>query len=247
MQHIATAFIFNPRLTTPEFFDFMMTDFGIPCDTKDKSQTLLKLNHWLLGRYRAGDTAVLIIDEAQNLSSEVLEEIRLLTNLETSTEKLLQIVLAGQPELEAKLKDPSLRQLRQRITLRCKTHSLTHDEAAQYVVQRLKTAGSNGTPIFTGEALESVYRYSKGIPRVINLLCEHAMISGFVDQVRPIPAETIDNIAREFELDDISPTLEAQAAASGENVSLIEALKVLSNVGEKLRQLEVGAPGSKKA
>jgi general secretion pathway protein A len=247
MQHIATAFIFNPRLTTTEFFDFMMTDFGIPCDAKDKSQTLLKLNHWLLGRYRAGDTAVLIIDEAQNLSSEVMEEIRLLTNLETSTEKLLQIVLSGQPELEAKLKDPSLRQLRQRITLRCKTHPLTRDEAAQYVVQRLKTAGSNGMPIFTGEALESVYRYSKGIPRVINLLCEHAMISGFVDQVKPIPAETIDNIAREFELDEISPTMEAQAITSGENVSLIEALKVLSNVGEKLRQLEVGAPGSKKA
>lgn len=247
IQHIATAFLFNPRLTTTEFFDFMMTDFGIPCDAKDKSQTLLKLNNWLLGRYRAGETAVLIIDEAQNLSAEVLEEIRLLTNLETSTEKLLQIVLSGQPELEAKLKDPSLRQLRQRITLRCKTHSLTREEAAQYVIQRLKTAGSNGAPIFTAEALETVYRYSKGIPRVINLLCEHAMISGFVDQVRPIPAETIDNIAREFELDELSPTMEAQAVTSGENVSLIEALKVLSNVGEKLRQLEVGAPGGKKA
>jgi type II secretory pathway predicted ATPase ExeA len=247
MQHIATAFIFNPKLTTTEFFDFMMTDFGIPCDAKDKSQTLLKLNNWLLGRYRAGDTAVLIIDEAQNLSAEVLEEIRLLTNLETSTEKLLQIVLSGQPELEAKLKDPSLRQLRQRITLRCKTHPLTREEAAQYVIQRLKMAGSNGAPIFATEALETIYRYSKGIPRVINLLCEHAMISGFVDQVRPIPAETIDNIAREFELDELSPTMEAQAVTSGENVSLIEALKVLSNVGEKLRQLEVGAPGSKKA
>jgi len=247
MQHIATAFIFNPRLTTPEFFDFMMTDFGIPCDSKDKSQTLLKLNNWLLGRYRAGETAVLIIDEAQNLSADVLEEIRLLTNLETSTEKLLQIVLSGQPELEAKLKDPGLRQLRQRITLRCKTHPLTREESAQYVIQRLKTAGSNGLPIFTAEALESVYRYSKGIPRLINLVCEHALISGFVDQVRPIQAETIDNIAREFELDEISPTMEAQAATSGENVSLIEALKVLSNVGEKLRQLEVGAPGSKKA
>lgn len=247
MQHTATAFIFNPKLTTSEFFNFMMTDFGIPCDTTDKSQILLKLNHWLLGRYRAGDTAVLIIDEAQNLSAEVLEEIRLLTNLETSTEKLLQIVLSGQPELEAKLKDPSLRQLKQRITLRCRTHPLTREESSQYVLQRLKTAGSNGAPIFSVEALENVYRYSKGIPRVINLLCEHALISGFVDQIRPVPAETIDNVAREFELDEASPTVEAQATASGENVSLIEALRVLSNVGDKLRQLEVGAPGSKKA
>lgn len=246
MQHISTAFIFNPRLTTTEFFDFMMTDFGIPCDTKDKSQVLLKLNHWLLGRYRAGETAVLIIDEAQNLSSEVLEEIRLLTNLETSTEKLLQIVLSGQPELEIKLRDPHLRQLRQRITLRCRTHPLNPEEAGQYVLQRLKTAGSNGVPIFSQEALESVYRYSKGIPRVMNLLCEHAMISGFVDQIRPIPPELVDNVAREFELDEISPTMEAQAIASSENTSLIDALKVLSKFGEKVSQLEADVPGSKK-
>jgi type II secretory pathway predicted ATPase ExeA len=247
MQHISTAFIFNPRLTTSEFFDFMMTDFGIPCDTRDKSQVLLKLNHWLLGRYRAGETAVLIIDEAQNLSTEVLEEIRLLTNLETSTEKLLQIVLSGQPELETKLKDPNLRQLRQRITLRCRTHPLTKDETGHYVQQRLKTAGSNGVPIFSAEALEQVFRYSRGIPRVINLLCEHAMISGFVDQARPIPPETIDNVAKEFELDEVSPTMEAQAVVSGENTSLIEALNVLLKVGEKVRQLEVEVPGSKKA
>jgi type II secretory pathway predicted ATPase ExeA len=247
MQHIATAFIFNPKLTTSEFFNFMMTDFGIPCDTKDKSQILLKLNHWLLGRYRAGETAVLIIDEAQNLSSEVLEEIRLLTNLETSTEKLLQIVLSGQPELDAKLKDPSLRQLKQRITLRCKTHPLTKDESAQYVAQRLKIAGANGNAIFSDAAIENIYRYAKGIPRVINLVAEHALISGFVDQSNPIPGETIDNVAREFELNDMLPSADAQEAATGENVSLIEALKVLSNVGDKLRQLEVGTPGSKKA
>ena len=122
LQQVATAFVFNSRLNMPQFLDYMMADFGIPCDSKAKSQILLRLYNWLLDRYRAGETAVLIVDEAQNLSDEVLEEIRMLTNLETFTEKLLQIVLVGQPELEQKLKQPQLRQLRQRLTLRAKTH-----------------------------------------------------------------------------------------------------------------------------
>jgi general secretion pathway protein A len=117
-QRVATAFIFNSKLDVNQLFDYAMADFGIPCETREKSQVLLRLNQWLLERYRASEAAVLIVDEAQNLSLDVLEEIRLLTNLETSTEKLLQIVLTGQPELEEKLKLPQLRQLRQRITLR---------------------------------------------------------------------------------------------------------------------------------
>jgi len=104
LQQVATAFIFNSRLNTTQFLDYMMADFGIPCDSKAKSQILLRLYNWLLDRYRAGETAVLIVDEAQNLTEEVLEEIRMLTNLETFTEKLLQIILVGQPELEHKLK-----------------------------------------------------------------------------------------------------------------------------------------------
>jgi type II secretory pathway predicted ATPase ExeA len=133
LQQVATAFIFNSRLNVPQFLDYMMADFGIPCDSRAKSQVLLRLYNWLLDRYRAGETAVLIVDEAQNLTDEVLEEIRMLTNLETFTEKLLQIVLVGQPELEQKLKQPQLRQLRQRLTLRAKTHPLTLDETKAYV------------------------------------------------------------------------------------------------------------------
>ena len=151
LQQVATAFIFNSRLNVPQFLDYMMADFGIPCDSKAKSQILLRLYNWLLDRYRAGETAVLIVDEAQNLSDEVLEEIRMLTNLETFTEKLLQIVLVGQPELEQKLKQPQLRQLRQRLTLRAKTHALTLDETKAYVQQRLRIAGSNGQQIFDPE------------------------------------------------------------------------------------------------
>src|SRR6202007_2828438 len=135
-----TAFLFNSRMNKNQPFDFILAEFDIPCESKSKSQQLLKLNHWLLDRYRAGETVVLIIDEAQNLTFPVLEEIRLLTNLETATEKLLQIVLSAQPELEEKLKLPELRQLRQRIMLRCKTTPLTKEQTYEYIQERLRIA-----------------------------------------------------------------------------------------------------------
>ena len=176
-ERVSTAFVFNPRLSVSQFFDFMMADFGIACESRQKGQMLLRLNQWLLERYQAGERAVLIVDEAQNLSHQMLEEIRLLTNLETSTEKLLQIVLAGQPELEQKLNQPELRQLRQRITLRAKTRQLTLEETGGYIQERLRIAGTENTEIFSPEAVEVVYRYARGIPRVVNLLCEHALVS----------------------------------------------------------------------
>src|SRR5579862_9206852 len=200
-----TAYIFNSRLDVNQLFDFIMAEFEIPCESREKSQVLLKLNQWLLDRYRVGETAVLIVDEAQNLSAEVLEEIRLLTNLETSTEKLLQIVLTGQPELEQKLKMPELRQLRQRITLRCHTAPLSLEETYGYIAERLRIAGANGEPIFSKEAIESVHLYSHGIPRVVNLLCEHALINAYVDHLRPVPAHLVEEVAREFQLDEIEP------------------------------------------
>jgi general secretion pathway protein A len=204
-QRVATAYIFNSKLEVNHLFDFMMADFEIPCESRDKSQVLLRLNHWLLERYRAGETAVLIVDEAQNLSADVLEEIRLLTNLETSTEKLLQIVLTGQPELEEKLKIPQLRQLRQRITLRCKTSALSLEETFGYIAERLRIAGATGEPIFSKEAIQTVHLYSRGIPRVVNLLCEHSMINAYVDSLRPVPAQLVEEVARDFQLDEVAP------------------------------------------
>jgi general secretion pathway protein A len=238
-EGLPTAFIFNPRLNVPQFFDFMMADFGIPCETRQKSQVLMKLNQWLLERYRSGETAVLIVDEAQNLSPQLLEEIRLLTNLETYTEKLLQIVLSGQPELEVKLRQPELRQLRQRITLRCKTHPLTLEETEGYVAGRLKIAGSDGAePVFTTPAIQAIHRFSRGIPRVINLLCEHAMISAYADQKRPIEPETVEDVAREFELHEIEPTVPRGVASHAENVRLVEALQGLATLMDRLRRTE---------
>jgi len=234
---LATAFVFNSRLNVTQFLDFMMADFGITCDTRMKSQVLIKLNQWLLERYRAGETAVLVVDEAQNLSPQVLEEIRLLTNLETSTEKLLQIVLSGQPELEQKLNQPGLRQLRQRITLRCRTYPLTLEETAGYIQERLRVAGSDGASIFAPDAVEAVHRYARGIPRVVNLLCEHGLISAFVDQKRPIQVGTIDEVAREFDLHRIDPIAQpVEPAAAGENATLMEALQNLATLVDRLRR-----------
>ena len=245
-QRVSTAFLFNSRLNVNQFFDFMLADFGIAIDTKIKSQMLLRLNHWLLERYRAGENAVLIVDEAQNLSPQVLEEIRLLTNLETSTEKLLQIVLSGQPEIDLKLKQPHLRQLRQRITLRCKTHPLTEEETGAYIAQRLRIAGANGHPVFAPEATTTIHRYAQGIPRVINLLCDHAMINAFADQQKMVSEAMIDEVAREFELHEIPPTAPLGSAV-GENMILLEALRHLERLTERLRPAEEAASKGRKA
>ena len=199
-QRAATSFVFNSRLNEDQFLDFMMADFGISCDSRSKSQLLLCLNDWLLERHRAGEKAVLIVDEAQNLSSEVLEELRLLTNLETFTAKLLQIVLVGQPELEYKLKEPHHRQLLQRITLRVKIQPLDLEQTRRYIVQRLRLAGSNGTRIFADETFPAIHCHSQGIPRLINLLCEHALVNAFVEQKKEISLAMIDEVAEEFEL-----------------------------------------------
>ena len=201
-ERISTAFMFNPRLSEAEFFDFMMADLGIACDSTMKSRTLMKLNHWLLEQYQSGNRVVLIVDEAQNLSPEMLEEIRLLTNLETATAKLLQIVLAGQPELEEKVNDPQLRQLRQRITLWAKTGPLTLLETHGYITERLRIAGSTGAEIFGPDAIEAVHRHARGIPRITNLLCEHALINAFVGHCKTISAKMVEEVAQDFDLQE---------------------------------------------
>lgn len=243
---VATAFVFNPRLTVTQFFDFMMADFGIPCDANMKSQVLLKLNQWLIDRYNRGQRTVLIVDEAQNLSSQMLEEIRLLTNLETSTKKLLQIVLSGQPELETKLNQPELRQLRQRITLRAKTRALTLEETAGYVKERLRIAGAHGGEIFTPEAINAVHHYARGIPRVVNLLSEHALINAYAEQKNPIPESIIREVARDFDLHEIDPLSRGispgfpsnNGHAPGNGTNLDSVAEMLGSLMDRLDRLE---------
>ena len=239
-QQVPTAFIFNSRMNVPQFLDYMMADFGIPCETRSKSQILLRLYNWLLERYRDGETAVLIVDEAQNLADEVLEEIRMMTNLETFTEKLLQIVLVGQTELEQKLKQANLRQLRQRLTLRAKTHPLSLEETKAYIQQRLRIAGSNGQPIFDGDALAAIHRYSTGIPRVVNLICEHCLVSAFVDQKKLVSGGIVDAVARDFDLGD-NHNGTGTALPPQDKFDLMDALKTISNLADRLKQADSDA------
>lgn len=198
----ATAFIHNPRLRPEEFLDYMMKDFGIPTSGLLKGKHLFRLNEWLLARYEAGQVVVLVVDEAQQLSFEMLEELRLLTNFETPTHKLLQIVLAGQPELDKIIRDPSLRQLRQRIALRCKTVPFTLEQTKTYIQTRLETAGcTSGEEVFSLESVAAVHRYSGGIGRVINLLCNQAMIGAFCESTKVVSARLVEEAARDLELD----------------------------------------------
>ena len=220
-QQTPTAFIFNSHVEVNHLFDFMLADFGLPFDPGSKSSPLMRLNHWLLERYRAGETPVLIVDEAQGLATHILEEIRMLLNLETSREKLLQIVLVGQPELEERLKRPELRQVKQRIAVRCKTAALTLEETRHYIQARLHIAGANGNRIFASEAMDAVNFYSQGIPRVINLLCENALISAYVENVQPVPENIVAQVAREFQFDDLKPVAGPRSPSDGQGSRLI--------------------------
>jgi type II secretory pathway predicted ATPase ExeA len=236
-RRVRTAFLFNSRMNTNQLFDFILAEFGISCESQTKSQQLMKFNQWLLDRYRAGETTVLIVDEAQNLTYPVLEEIRLLTNLETSTEKLLQIVLSGQQELEEKLKLPQLRQLRQRIMLRCKTTPLTKEQTHDYIAERLRIAGASGELIFAPKTVETIHLYSMGIPRVINLLCEHSLINAYVEQQRPILPKIVEDVAHEFQLDEVEPAAPAGSTRIDADVYNSEAF--IQNLGEALSRFRM--------
>jgi type II secretory pathway predicted ATPase ExeA len=213
-RRVSTAFVFNPRLDVLDFLEFVLTDFGIVPQTRTKSGMLLQLNRWLIERFRMEETCVVVVDEAQNLSWDLLEEIRLLTNLETSSEKLLQIVLSGQPELEEKLRHPSVRQLRQRVSLWCRTQSLTESQTHAYVAERLRIAGASW-PLFSPEALELIHRYSRGIPRLINLVCENSLILAYVEQIRQVTPAIVESVAAELELEVQPFTISSAALGNG--------------------------------
>src|SRR6202451_1419589 len=165
-----TAFVFNSNLGEGDLFNLMACDFGITTEANDKSNLSIRLDRLLHESYRTGISSVLIVDEAQGLSFERLEEIRLLLNIETPSDKMLQIVFAGQPELEVNLNRPQGRQLPQRIAARCKIGSLTLEQTHDYIERRLRIAGAGGESIFQSQAMDAVYFYARGIPRVINLI-----------------------------------------------------------------------------
>lgn len=206
-QKTPCAFIFNPHLEVNEFFDLLLAEFGISSGSRLKGGALSRLNQWLIERYRSGKNSVVILDEAQGLPEHVLEEIRMLLNHDLPQEKPLQIVLSGQPELEARLKHHEMRHIRQHISLRCRTVPLTAEETEQYIEKRLQVAGGTLPDVFAPDAVSTAYFYSNGIPRVLNILCEHAMIQAFLGKARPVPAHLLDEAAKQLQFDDVRPAI----------------------------------------
>ena len=204
-RDVAFALIFNPTLSPLEFMRYILGDFGLPVAGKAKDELIHVLNDFLVQRHQRGLTTILVVDEAHHLSPEILEEIRLLTNLETSQQKLLQIVLAGQPELDQKLDSYELRQLKQRIALRCHLDALSLDETMKYMGRRLQISGAPVVgQIFPEAAIEAVFRYSRGIPRLINTICENALLAGYAKQAATITPEIIDGVARDLRVGVVS-------------------------------------------
>jgi len=195
------AYVFNGRLSPLEFLQYITGDLGLPATGKNKSELLLQLAGYVVSRGEKNLTTVLVVDEAHHLSTDILEEIRLLTNLETANEKLLQILLVGQPELDDKLDSIELRQLKQRIALRSHLTSLDLSETKGYIERRLQLAGSpNPAMLFPQETAAAVYRHSRGIPRLINTICENALIAGYARQAASVTPDIIDAIANDFRL-----------------------------------------------
>jgi general secretion pathway protein A len=196
----SSCYIFQSQLRALELFESILQDFGVSCASRRKGELLAALKQWLLRRHSLGDSPVLIIDEGQAVSLRTLDRLRMLLNLEAPGGKLLQIVLAGQTELDEKLRRPELRQLHQRIMFRSSLGALSMEETREYVKARLAGAGWKDGNIFREESLEAVHIYSEGIPRVVNLLCEHALLRAFVDRQNVVSQDMIIRVAEVFEL-----------------------------------------------
>jgi type II secretory pathway predicted ATPase ExeA len=226
-DRIECVLVSNPTLTRTEFYEFLSEGFGLgSAPGGSKSRFLLDLRRLLLERQAEGRMSAVVFDESQSMSYELLEEIRLLSNVETTTVKLLNVVLAGQPELSDRLNEPGLRQLKQRIALRCKLGPFAFQETAAYIAGRLRIAGGDPAAIFSREAILAIHEASRGLPRTVNVICDNALIGGFAAQVKPIVRSFIVEVCRDFDLrtlTDSSPmALEAEeqvAAVSETNAS----------------------------
>ena len=195
----ASAFVFDTTLPFEGLLEYILEDFGVAKPGESHTQRLIALNRFLIERHRVGQSTVLIFDEAQNLDLRALEQIRLLSNFETPTEKLLQILLVGQPELLDTLDRPELRQLKQRIGLRCRILPLTPEQTRDYIRTRLRIAGARDLGLFSDAAIIRIAEHSGGIPRVINTLCDHCLLIGYADQIRRIDRTIVDEAIEYFE------------------------------------------------
>ena len=200
-QYIEFAFIFNSRITSEQFFEMIAYDLDLRCERRSKTEVLFALNQVLLQQSQQARTTVLIVDEAHNLEWEVLEEIRLLGNLENRRGKLLQIILAGQPELDRKLDAPNLRQLKQRIVLRCSLQPFTLAETTEYMNTRIQKAGGPDREIFSPEMIAEIHTRSQGIPRLINAICDNLLLTCFAMETKAATIEMLDEVSKDMRLE----------------------------------------------
>jgi general secretion pathway protein A len=200
-HHTPFAFLFNSRLTPEQFFEMIAYDFDLPCSRTSKTEVLFALNSMLIHRANQNQTTVLIVDEAQNLDWSVLEEIRLLGNLETRRGKMMQIILSGQPELDRKLEEREYRQLKQRIALRCHLRPFNAFETSQYIASRLRRAGMAEQTVFPADVLLEIHRRTQGIPRLINSVCDNLMLTSFAMESRVASVEMIEEVSRDLHLE----------------------------------------------
>jgi general secretion pathway protein A len=200
-ERVHTVYLHNPALTRTEFVETLGARFGLSDEAKSSKATLIsELEAVLRDRHERGEVSVLIVDEAQSLPLELLEEIRLLGNIETHDTKLLSIVLAGQPELAGRLNDESLRQLKQRIALRCELRALTAGETAAYLAGRIRAAGGVGANVFTREAVMLIHERSSGIPRTISVIADNALLTAYAVRVKPVSSRIVDEVCKDLDL-----------------------------------------------
>ncbi len=198
-RNTKSAFIFNSNLPGPQLLQCILEDFGITVIRRNKASMLKQLNNFLLEELAKGNNVILVIDEAQNMKASTLEEIRLLSNIETDTEKLFQIILVGQPELKVKIDSPGLKQLKQRIAVRFHISALQKDEVEKYIYHRLSVAGSCGDILFAHEAMDFIFKFTGGIPRIINMLCDKSLLAAYVMATKEITLPIVEKSAHELE------------------------------------------------
>jgi general secretion pathway protein A len=200
-QYIEFAFLFNSRINSDQFFEMIAYDLNLPCSRTSKTEVLFALNQLLVEQAQDGRTVVLLVDEAHNLEWEVLEEIRLLGNLENRNGKLLQIILSGQPELDRKLDAPNLRQLKQRIVLRCNLQPFTLRDAVEYIDSRMAKAGMTEQTVFSEELMAEIHVRAQGIPRLINAICDNLLLTAFALERKTCNVDMLDEVCRDMRLE----------------------------------------------
>ena len=214
-ERVVLCKVFNTRVSSEQLLSMINDDFGLPVAGRDKVSLMRDLNDFLLEQYAAGKQPILIIDEAQNLAADLLEEIRMLSNLESAHQKLLQIVLVGQPELRVTLAAPELLQLRQRISINCHLKALTREETALYVVHRMEVAGNAKALEFPDATLDVIFLYSRGIPRLINIICDFIMLSAFAEEVQTASLEMVHDIIGDLDFENHFWGSQAQVPGAG--------------------------------